>query len=135
MALILLVLGLVGTGVVVVSWWPTADGLDRGAAAERTTTATVVRSARCGSTPARDRVAVSIDGRRTRVPFNGCGHREGSRLRVLVPADPGGDFVAQPASADSVGDARGLRERLTWVLFVLAAVAGGGYSLLLRRPH
>lgn len=125
-------------GVVVVSWWPLPDVLGEGAGASvRPATVTVVESARCGAPTARDRVAVTIDGRRMEVPFNGCGHREGRRLEVLVPADPRGDFVAQPAVGDTADtDTGDLRGRLTWVLVTLAAVAGGGYSLLLRpRPR
>ncbi len=138
-ALILLVLGLVGMGVVVLAWWPLPSVTGSGTAADvRPVTATVVSSARCGSATSRDLVALTVDGRRVEVRFNGCGHREGQELRVLVPVEPEDGFVAQPATAAASAtgtDARDLRERLTWVLLTLAGVAGAGYALLLRpRP-
>lgn len=134
MALILLVLGLVGTGVVVVAWWPLPSVLGSRAAAElRPATATVLESASCGASTEGDLIGVTVDGRRVQARYDGCGHRPGQQLRVRVPADPSGEFVAQPAvSGGPAAGGAGLRDRLNWVLLTLAGVAGGGYALLLR---
>ncbi len=95
--------------------------------------ATVIESRPCGGQSARDLVEVQIDGVVRQAPFDGCGHARGQELSVQVPADPGQDFVVRPAhAADSELDAQ--EQRAKWVLLTLAAVAGGGYGLMLRRP-
>lgn len=131
MALVLLVLGLVGIAAVGVAWWPFREVLDSSAGKPRAAEATVVRSVPCGTPGSRDTVEVPVRGHRVRVPFDGCGHREGTTIRVVVPPDAGSEFVARPAPAEATE--RDLRARLDRVLLVLAAVAGAGYALLLGR--
>ncbi|QIZ36085.1 hypothetical protein FDZ84_17105 [Saccharopolyspora sp. ASAGF58] len=128
---ILLVLGLLGIAVAAVTLWPlvTAAGEDR--TAMRAATATVVESRPCGADSARDLVEVRVDGVTRQAPFDGCGHARGQQLPVLVPADPVQDFVVRPAGSDS--DLKAQTQRANWVLLTLAAVAGGGYGLMLRR--
>ncbi|MEV0698548.1 hypothetical protein AB0I53_11605 [Saccharopolyspora sp. NPDC050389] len=126
---ILLVLGMLGVAVAVVTLWPLVTEAGR---AMRSATATVVESRPCGTASARDLVEVRIDGVVRQAPFDGCGHARGQQLPVQVPADPGEAFVVSPAgSADS--DLKGQAQRANWVLLTLAAVAGGGYGLMLRR--
>ncbi|MEV6231772.1 hypothetical protein AB0L88_28330 [Saccharopolyspora shandongensis] len=126
---ILLVLGTLGIAVAAVTLWPLVTEAGQ---AMRPATATVIESRPCGTASARDLVEVRIDGAVQRAPFDGCGHAPGQQLPVQVPADPGEDFVVRPArSADS--ELKGQEQRANWVLLTLAAVAGGGYGLMLRR--
>jgi hypothetical protein len=136
--LILLVLGLLGVAVVAISWRSLPDVLGRGTTVEmRPATATVVESAPCGASPSGDLVEVPVNGASKQARLDGCGHTRGQQLQVQVPADPGPDFVVRPASSETAGsgESSGLPNRLSWVLVTLAAIAGGGYMLMLRsRP-
>ncbi|WP_019853277.1 hypothetical protein [Actinopolyspora mortivallis] len=128
--LALLALGVLGATALVFVRWPLGEfgGFSGG----RTVPATVVRSADCGGDNAHDLVRLRLDGVATRVPFDGCGHPEGQRLRVRVPDRPGGEFLAHPAGSSAAERADSdFERRLEWVLGVLAAVAGGGYALML----
>lgn len=128
MALILLVLGCLGIGVVAVAWWALPEVLGGEQVELRPAKATVIESASCGSSAGGDLVQVRIGGQERRARFDGCGHLPGQELSVLVPVDPGEEFVVRPPAEEGAG----ARERLTRVLLVLAGVAGGGYALLLR---
>jgi hypothetical protein len=132
-ASILLVLGVLGVVVAGVTIWPLVA-----AAGERTklrpATATVIEQRPCGPKAKGDRIEVQVGGRTRTGTFSGCGHFEGSELRVMIPARGGDDFVAIPAgAADSGLDELTLRANL--ILVTLAAVAGGGYGILLRGRH
>lgn len=135
-ALVLLVLGLLGVTVVAVAWWPLSRTLGAQPAAERTATATVVASAPCGTSTTGDVVQVPIDGTPRQAHLDGCGHTRGQQLQVQVPATAGGgDFVVRPSAPGETSAADGTPNRLSWVLLTLAAIAGGGYMMLLRsRP-
>lgn len=129
MALILLVLGVLGIGVVAVAWWSLPDVLgEHGKVQLRPAKAKVVESAPCGAAAGRDLVEVRVDGEVRQAPFDGCGHTRGQQLKVQIPVDSGEEFVVRPDEPDTVG----AQDRVTWVLLTLAAVAGGGYALLLR---
>lgn len=135
MALILLVLGFLGLAVVAVAWWPLPDVLGGQEKVEtQVTTATVLEQAPCGTSTEGDLVEVRIDGAARQARFDGCGHSRGQRLSVLVPVNPGANLIARPAPAGSSTpeDLSDLRDRVSWVLVTLSAVAGGGYVLLLR---
>ncbi|SFT74850.1 hypothetical protein SAMN04487904_10798 [Actinopolyspora lacussalsi subsp. righensis] len=136
--LILVVLLSVGIGAVVIAWWPLTDAFgDDTTVRTRRTTATVVQSASCAERGAHDLVELTADGDATRVPFDGCGHSEGTRLRVRVPEPLGDDALARPVDAEHGTGGTGLSGRLGRVLLVLAALSGAGYVLLLRsaRPR
>lgn len=133
MLLTLVVLGALGVTAIAFARWPVLDS-GSGAREWRTTTATVVRSASCGAPGARDLVRVGVEGRQLRVPFDGCGHSEGSRLDVRVPVRPSGEFHARPPErGDGPGGTGlvGFDNRAGTVLCVLAAVSGAGYVLML----
>ncbi len=130
MAVILVALGLLGVVVVALSWWRLpnfgfADGEMQSA------TATVIESSPCGREARGDLVEVRIDGEVRRLRLDGCGHTAGQTMPVQVPAN-GGDHAVRAGEADSGG---GMHTRASWVLCTLAAIAGGGYALLITRPR
>lgn len=129
MASILLVLGVLGVVVAGVAVWPLVA-----AAGERTelrrATATVVEQRSCGGGAVGDRIEVRVDGKTRTGTFSGCGHSEGSELKVMIPAHRGDGFVAIPADSADSGLAE-LTLRANLILATLAAVAGGGYGILL----
>ncbi|GAB3284841.1 hypothetical protein [Parasphingorhabdus pacifica] len=129
MALILLVLGSLGIGVVAVSWWSWPNALGGNARSEfHPAEAVVIDSAPCGTSTEGDLVEVRVGGETRRARFDGCGHLPGQKLAVRVPAASGENLVVRPAERPSSG----LSERVTWVLLSLSGVAGGGYAMLLR---
>ncbi|MEU6132395.1 hypothetical protein ABZ805_24735 [Saccharopolyspora sp. NPDC047091] len=127
-ALILVALGLLGIVVVAFSWWrlPNIGSADGGA---QPATATVLESTPCGKASEGDLVEVRVDGETRQLRLDGCGHTEGQTMQVQVPAR--GDSVRPGAGAESGG----LHSRASWVLGTLAAIAGGGYALLITRPR
>ncbi|KAA5837172.1 hypothetical protein ABT337_15775 [Saccharopolyspora hirsuta] len=129
---ILLVLSLLGVVLVGAAVWPLVAAADRERAELRPATATVVESRPCGTRGAGDLVEVEIAGELRRAPFDGCGHSRGQQLPVLVPADPAGQLVVRPATAN-YSQLDDLAERANWILLTLAGVAGGGYALMLGR--
>jgi hypothetical protein len=132
-AVVLLVLGLLGVVVVAVAWWPLSRTLGSQPAAERTATATVIAPAPCGASTTGDVVQVPVDGTPRQAHLDGCGHARGQQLQVRVPATAGGGDLVVRLGQTSAGD--GTPSRLSWVLLTLAAIAGGGYMMLLRsRP-
>ncbi|MGJ7907391.1 hypothetical protein ACOQFL_13045 [Actinopolyspora sp. H202] len=134
--LILVVLLSVGIGAVAIAWWPLTDAFGGDTTVRtRRTTATVVRSASCAEHGAHDLVELTADGSMSRVPFDGCGHSEGTRLRVRVPEPLGDEALARPVDADSGTGGPGPSGRLGRVLLVLAALSGAGYVLLLRSAR
>jgi hypothetical protein len=131
-ALILLVLVLLGATVAIVV--PVAGVPVVGSSAgPRVAEATVVDPAPCGVSTPGDLVEVPVNGVRTQARLDGCGHLKGERLQVEVPATaPPPNLVVRiytPAAASTGGSTS---SRLNWVLLTLAAIAGGGYMLLLR---
>jgi hypothetical protein len=131
---ILLALGLLGAAVVVLVLWPLGAAADRERANLQRVSATVVESAPCGTRSPGDLLEVRVGEQPQQVRYDGCGHSVGQQLDVLVPEQLGEDAVALPAHARP-SDREDLQQRLYWVLFTLAAVAGAGYVLLLRpRP-
>ena len=130
-ALILLVLALVGIGVVALSWWPRPDVLGEDARF-RPATAVVIESTPCGASTQGDKVEVTVDGKPRQARFDGCGHTKGQQLPVRVPVDSGGEFVVRSAEPDEGSGGNSVPQRLNWVLLTLAAIAGGGYALMLR---
>ena len=133
MGLILPTLMVMGVVLVAASWWPLPGVFGKESGTLRSVSATVVESAPCGSSTPGDLLEMTVDGEKVRARYDGCGHGRGRQLRVRIPADPAGEFTALPAGSDEGDSGADLRARLSWVLVTLAGVAGGGYSLMLRR--
>jgi hypothetical protein len=134
-ALILLVLVLLGAAVATVA--PGSGvSLSGSSAARRVAEATVVDPAPCGPSTPGDLVEVQVNGVRTQARLDGCGHLKGERLQVEVPTTGSTRALVvrlYTPAATVVGGS--MSSRLNWVLLTLAAIAGGGYMLLLRsRP-
>jgi hypothetical protein len=129
--LILLVLVLLGATAAIIVPGGAFDASGFGAPArQRVATATVVTSVPCGSATPGDMVEVQVDGSRIPARLDGCGHTKGERLQVAVPANTSArDLVVHLYTPGTSG---GASSRLNWVLLTLAAIAGGGYMLLLR---
>lgn len=130
-ALILLVLVLFGVAVAVVA--PLSGMSASGSATGGRVVATVLDPAPCTASTPGDLVDVQIKGVHTQARLDGCGHAKGERLQVDVPATTSTQnlvvHIYTPAAATAGGSTS---SRLNWVLFTLAAIAGGGYILLLR---
>ncbi|MBB5067499.1 hypothetical protein [Saccharopolyspora gloriosae] len=129
-ALILVALGLLGVIVVALSWWrlPNVGSSD---GEMRAATAKVIESAPCGPSARGDLVEVRVDGETRQLRLDGCGHTSGQTMQVQIPAD-GGEHAVRAGESDDSG---GLHARASWVLSTLAAIAGGGYALLITRPR
>ncbi|SFS53434.1 hypothetical protein SAMN05660874_01588 [Saccharopolyspora flava] len=132
MASILLVLGFLGVVVAGVTVWPLVAASGERKTAEREATAVVVEPRPCGQRAAGDVVEVRIDGKPQRATFDGCGHTRGQRLQVMVPTHPSGQLRVGPVK-DQATELEALAWRTNIVLVTLAAVAGGGFGMLLGR--
>jgi hypothetical protein len=126
--LVLLVIALVGLGTAVAVWWPRSV---MGESAGQRVSATVVATGSCGAREL-DQVEVRVDGQPRKAQLDGCGHREGETLDVLLPVDASGDFTVRTAGA--VSDAAPLSERLATLMLCLSGLAGGFYVYLISRP-
>ncbi len=126
--LVLLVIALVGLGTAVAAWWPRSA---MGETAGQRVSATVVTTGSCGAREL-DLVEVQVDGGPREARLDGCGHREGETLDVLLPADTSGDLTVQTAGA--VSDAAPLSVRLATLMLCLSGLAGGFYAYLINRP-
>ena len=122
---ILLVVGLVGIGVAVALLVPTK--VLGAAEPPRRVAATVVESGSCGQ--GMDTVEWDADGQKKQAKLDGCGHRKGETVEVVMPAGGVGDMVQ---SAASVPAGLPVSSRLTALLLCLAALAGGFYAFLFR---
>ncbi|MBQ0927456.1 hypothetical protein [Saccharopolyspora endophytica] len=131
-ASILLVLGVLGVVVAGVTVWPLVAASGQTQVAERRAQAVVVEPRPCGARAAGDVVEVQIDGQTRRATFDGCGHTRGQRLDVMVPARASGDLRVTPVKTQQT-ELEALAWRTHIVLITLAAVAGGGYGILLGR--
>ncbi|TDC90419.1 hypothetical protein E1161_19110 [Saccharopolyspora aridisoli] len=131
-ASILLVLGVLGVVVAGVTVWPLVAASGQPQVAERRATAVVVEPRPCGPRAAGDVVEVQIDGKTRRATFDGCGHTRGQRLEVMVPARASGDLRVTPVKTQQ-SELEALAWRTNIVLITLAAVAGGGFGILLGR--
>ncbi|MEB3365959.1 hypothetical protein [Saccharopolyspora mangrovi] len=130
---ILLALGVLGVVVAGVTVWPlVAASGQQEKVAERKATAVVVEPRPCGARAAGDIVEVQLDGQTRRATFDGCGHTRGQRLEVMVPARAAGDLRVTPVKTDE-SELEKLARRTNIVLLTLAAVAGGGFGVLLGR--
>jgi hypothetical protein len=98
------------------------------AAAMRTARARVVTSRACTGGNPHDRVSVTVGGRRHTAELSGCGHRVGTRVRVLVPRSLSPGTVLEPARTDTAATGYDYRI-LAGVLLGLAAAAGGALAL------
>lgn len=126
---VLLVLVVLGVAVAAVTLWPLTRARDD-TARLRPATAEVIDPATCGARTAGDLLEFRIDGETRTARYEGCGHRIGQRLDVLVPAQDRPDARAHPIDArSSVKEEAATRAH--WVLLTLAVVSGGCYGLLL----
>ncbi|MDT7789138.1 MAG: hypothetical protein QOF58_7557 [Pseudonocardiales bacterium] len=119
---ILLVVGLVGIGVAIALLAPA-----RVLGAEeppRPVTATVVETGSCGR--GMDTVEWDANGEKKQAKLDGCGHRKGETVEVVLT---GNDMVQ---SAASVPAGLPVGRRLTALLLCMAALAGGFYAFLFR---
>lgn len=123
----MVVLGLVGIGVVALSWGQLPN-IGSAGGSSRTAMATVVEQAPCGAKTAGDLVELQQGGQAKRVRLDGCGHMKGQRFRVELSKDG-----QRAVRLEESPTASGLEGRVTLVLLTLAGVAGGGYALLLFR--
>lgn len=124
--LVLLVSALVGLGTAVALWWPRSS-----LGESPRITATVVKPASCGAREI-DLVELKVDGQLRKARLDGCGHREGETLDVLLPAETSGEFTVQTAGA--VSDAAPLSVRLATLMLCLSGLSGGFYVYLISRP-
>lgn len=122
--LVLLVIALVGLGTAVALWWPRSS-------VGESATATVVKPGSCGAREL-DQVELKVGGQLRKARLDGCGHREGETLEVLVPAETSGEFTVQTAGA--VSDVVPLSVRLATLMLCLSGLAGGFYVYLISRP-
>ncbi|MEV0681072.1 hypothetical protein AB0I60_31595 [Actinosynnema sp. NPDC050436] len=127
-ALILLVVGLAGVAAAVALWWPGGTAVE-----VRRAQATVTTPAPCGGSDTYDRVELKLDGQARTAKLDGCGHREGEAVEVVLPADTTGDFTVQVA--DSTPVAAPFGTRLAAMLVCLSGLAGGLYAYLLGRSR
>lgn len=119
---ILLVVGLVGIGVAIALLVP-YKVLGAGEPARRVT-ATVVESGACGQ--GMDTVEWDSDGTKKQAKLDGCGHRKGETVEIVMTSS---DMV-QSAASVPVGPP--VASRLTALLLCMAALAGGFYAFLFR---
>jgi hypothetical protein len=119
---ILLVVGLVGIGVAVALLVPAKVLGDE--EPPRPVTATVVETGSCGQ--GTDTVEWDANGEKKQAKLDGCGHRKGETVEVVLT---GHDMVS---SAASVPGGLPVGRRLTALLLCLAALAGGFYAFLFR---
>jgi hypothetical protein len=132
-ALILLVLVLLGATAVITMPGGVFDVPGSGASAgQRVASATVVTSVPCGSSTPGDVVDVQVNGVRTPARLDGCGHTTGEQIQVAVPANPSTQDLVVHIYTPGMSTGGGAAGRLNWVLLTVAAIAGGGYMLLLR---
>ncbi|MEU4807294.1 hypothetical protein [Actinosynnema sp. NPDC023587] len=128
-ALILLVVGLAGVAAAVALWWP--GGASTASAETQRVQATVVTPAPCGGSDTYDRIEVKIGDQARTAKLDGCGHRSGEVVEVVLPADTNGEFTAQMAGSTPVSTP--FEGRLTAMLVGLSGLAGGLYASLLGR--
>ena len=128
--LVLLVIALVGVGTAVAVWWP-QSGVG-GASGGQRGSATVTKPVSCGGASAMDEVEVKIGDQTRKAKLDGCGHRAGEVIEVVLPADTSGDFTVQTAGATP--QVAPLSTRLTTLMLCLSGLAGGLYAYLIRRP-
>jgi hypothetical protein len=124
--LVLLVIALVGVGTAVAVWWPQS-----GVGSASRVNATVTKPASCGG-QALDEVEIKIGDQTRKAKLDGCGHRAGEQIEVVLPSDTGGDFTVQTAGATP--EVAPLSTRLTTLMLCLSGLAGGLYAYLIRRP-
>ena len=119
---ILLVVGLVGIGVAIALFVPLKVlGAEEPV---RRVAATVVETGSCGS--GTDTVEWDADGTKKQAKLDGCGHRKGETVEVVVT---GNDMVQSAASVPTGPPAT---RRFTALLLCMAALAGGFYAFLFR---
>jgi hypothetical protein len=90
----------------------------------RSATATVVESAPCGPSGARDTVVVVVDGRTWQVPLDGCGNEVGTNLPVELTFPPDGGAPTVHLAGTGVQPASTLSGRLSVLLMTLAGLSG-----------
>jgi hypothetical protein len=93
--------------------------------------AKVVAAAPCDPPGAMETVEFTVDGRQRQARFDGCGHQQDEQVTISIPQGAGPDTVVRSAGANTgaADNDRGLG----LLLLVLAAIAGGGYGILLNR--
>jgi hypothetical protein len=129
--------GLACVAIVVVALWMVAGlaGSHRSSTSgDRPVQATVTASASCQGADSEDSISFTMDGGIHQAKLNGCGHRRGEAVEVLVPAayDVNTAFVQSNAVP---GDSAGLSHRIAFLLLIVATVVGGacGYRFFRTR--
>jgi hypothetical protein len=129
--------GLACVAIVVVALWMVAGlaGSHRSSTSgDRPVMATVTASASCQGADSEDSISFTMDGTTHQAKLNGCGHRPGEAVEVLVPA--GYDANTAFAQADATpGDSAGLSHRIAFLLLIVATAVGGacGYRFFRTR--
>lgn len=104
---------------------------------ERRAQATVTTGASCQGGDTQDSVTVPVAGVPRPAKLDGCGHAQGERVAVLVPANFATGTVVEPADT-APGDLSGKSHQVSFLLLIVATLVGGGigYRLFrLRGPH
>ncbi len=136
-----LILAAIGLVAAALFWLPLSGAIrlgSFGSGGTRSATATVLTTAPCGGTDARDQVEVKMsDGRARRAKLEACGHREGEVLDVDVPVNEPKDELIVQIAGTGPGNLPSLEQRLSVVLLALSGVSGATYAFLIRprRPR
>ncbi|HEU5471133.1 MAG TPA: hypothetical protein VFV67_10805 [Actinophytocola sp.] len=105
-------------------------GAASGESAHRQVDARVVRGEPCAGAGRMEIIRYTMDGRERLGRLDGCGHEADETLQVTVGTD---EEVATGHLAEAAAGQGRYGQRLGEVMLVLAAIAGAGYGLLLRR--
>jgi hypothetical protein len=91
-------------------------------------TANVTKGAACTNAANGEIVTFVHDGKEHQATLDACGHREGERVDVSMPAEFSGTITVHGAEA-AVGESDA-RRPVAYILFLLACFAGGGFAYL-----
>ncbi|WP_329056569.1 hypothetical protein OG738_05585 [Amycolatopsis sp. NBC_01488] len=97
--------------------------------------AEVTKPAPCDRPDAVETVKFTVAGKTHEGTLNGCGHGQGERVDVSVPAELPGQGAVAVQAADTSAGASDARRPLGMALLVFACFSGGMYvRLVLRTP-
>jgi hypothetical protein len=133
--LIVLALGLVGSGAAIGVWWLGLGGSSQHPGrAPATVTATVVSAASCAVPSARDQVELHLEGQTRKAHLDGCGHQQGEQVQVQAPdkTQTSADLVVRLPGTGSGAANTGFGSRLWPMLLTVAGIGGAAYALVIR---
>jgi hypothetical protein len=91
-------------------------------------TAKVTRGVGCGDPGAGEIVTFVHEGTEHQATLDACGHERGEPVEVNVPAEMTKDLTVHAAEA-ATGESN-VRRPVAYLLFLLACLAGGGFSYM-----